>query len=68
MDTAKNNQLAFDVAQTELGIPPVMTGQEMAACAAPDKLSMVSYLSELYHKFHKERTPHGKQPAKSGLQ
>ncbi|XP_078340922.1 uncharacterized protein LOC111104401 isoform X4 [Crassostrea virginica] len=64
LDTAKNNQLAFDVAQTELGIPPVMTGQEMAACAAPDKLSMVSYLSEFYHKFHKERTPNVESPVR----
>ncbi|XP_056015343.1 protein-methionine sulfoxide oxidase mical3b-like isoform X5 [Ostrea edulis] len=57
LDVIKNNQLAFDVANTELGISPVMTGQEMGTCSSPDKLTMVSYLSEFYHKFHKERYP-----------
>lgn len=60
LDTAKNSQLAFDVARTELGISPVMTGQEMATCSAPDKLTMVSYLSQFYHKFHRERNPSGR--------
>lgn len=60
LDTAKNSQLAFDVARTELGISPVMTGQEMATCSAPDKLTMVSYLSQFYQKFHRERNPSGR--------
>lgn len=60
LDTAKNSQLAFDVARTELGISPVMSGQEMATCSAPDKLTMVSYLSQFYHKFHRERNPSGR--------
>lgn len=60
LDTAKNSQLAFDVARTELGISPVMTGQEMATCSAPDKLTMVSYLSQFFHKFHRERNPSGR--------
>ncbi|GIX74346.1 protein-methionine sulfoxide oxidase mical3a [Caerostris extrusa] len=48
---AKNNQLAFDICEKELGIPPVMTGQEMADCAIPDKLTMVSYVSQVYESF-----------------
>ncbi|KAJ8315388.1 hypothetical protein KUTeg_007538 [Tegillarca granosa] len=56
-DIAENNQLAFDIAQKELGISPVMTGQDMANCTAPDKLTMVSYLSCFFQKFRKERTP-----------
>ncbi|XP_062601308.1 protein-methionine sulfoxide oxidase mical3a-like [Saccostrea cucullata] len=64
LDVAKNNQLALDVAHTELGISPVMTGQEMSTCACPDKLTMVSYLSEFYHKFHKERNPSVESPVR----
>lgn len=40
----KNNQLAFDIAEKELGISPIMTGREMALVGEPDKLSMVMYL------------------------
>ncbi|XP_028915419.1 F-actin-monooxygenase MICAL2 isoform X7 [Ornithorhynchus anatinus] len=50
-DVAGNNQLAFDVAERELGIPPVTTGEEMASAREPDKLSMVLYLSKLYELF-----------------
>ncbi|GFY40700.1 protein-methionine sulfoxide oxidase mical3a [Trichonephila inaurata madagascariensis] len=51
---AKNNQLAFDICEKELGIPPVMTGQEMTECAVPDKLTMVSYISQVYDSFRGE--------------
>lgn len=34
-----------------------MTGEEMAACKVPDKLSMFSYLSHLYEAFRGE-IPH----------
>ncbi|XP_038621340.1 F-actin-monooxygenase MICAL2 isoform X5 [Tachyglossus aculeatus] len=50
-DVAGNNQLAFDIAERELGIPPVTTGEEMASAQEPDKLSMVLYLSKLYELF-----------------
>ncbi|KAI8506728.1 [F-actin]-monooxygenase mical3 [Branchiostoma belcheri] len=50
-DVAKNNQLAFDVAEKELGIPPELTGVEMAIKEVPDKLRMVSYLSQFYEMF-----------------
>ncbi|XP_043944626.1 F-actin-monooxygenase MICAL2-like isoform X9 [Protopterus annectens] len=48
---AKNNQLAFDIAEQELGIPPITTGKEMASVEEPDKLSMVMYLSKFYMLF-----------------
>ncbi|XP_054719606.1 LOW QUALITY PROTEIN: protein-methionine sulfoxide oxidase mical3a-like [Uloborus diversus] len=51
---AKNNQLAFDICERELGIPPIMTGQEMAECDVPDKLTMVSYISQVYESFRGE--------------
>ncbi|KAM8817449.1 F-actin-monooxygenase MICAL2-like isoform 1-T1 [Rhynchonycteris naso] len=50
-DAVKNNQLAFDVAEREFGIPPVTTGKEMASAQEPDKLSMVMYLSKFYELF-----------------
>ena len=57
-DICLNNQLAFDVLECELGVPPVTTGQEMAASAeagkAPDKLAMISYLTLVYEIFRKE--------------
>ncbi|XP_075066800.1 F-actin-monooxygenase MICAL3 isoform X17 [Mixophyes fleayi] len=51
----KNNQLAFDIAERELGISPIMTGKEMASVGEPDKLSMVVYLSQFFEMF-KETT------------
>ncbi|XP_019895930.1 protein-methionine sulfoxide oxidase mical2b isoform X4 [Esox lucius] len=51
-DSAKNNQLAFDIVESEFGIQPVTTGKEMAADQDPDKLMMVLYISKLYEMFH----------------
>ncbi|KAM6073664.1 F-actin-monooxygenase MICAL2 isoform 2-T2 [Chlamydotis macqueenii] len=50
-DGVKNNQLAFDVAEQEFGIPPVTTGKEVGSAGEPDKLSMVMYLSKFYELF-----------------
>ncbi|XP_076170360.1 molecule interacting with CasL isoform X6 [Ptiloglossa arizonensis] len=60
-DIAKNNQLAFDVLENELGIPPIMTGEEMAQCDVPDKLAMFSYLTQIYEVFRGE-IPYIKHP------
>ncbi|MGH0149185.1 UNVERIFIED_CONTAM: hypothetical protein FKN15_032705 [Acipenser sinensis] len=53
-----NNQLAFDVAEREFGISPIMTGKEMASVGEPDKLSMVMYLTQFYEMF-KDTLPPG---------
>nr|XP_013813375.1 PREDICTED: protein-methionine sulfoxide oxidase MICAL2 isoform X2 [Apteryx mantelli mantelli] len=50
-NVVQNNQLAFDVAEREFGIPPVTTGKEVGSAAEPDKLSMVMYLSKFYELF-----------------
>ncbi|XP_068004064.1 F-actin-monooxygenase MICAL2 isoform X2 [Melanerpes formicivorus] len=50
-DVVKNNQLAFDIAEREFGIPPVTTGKEVGSAREPDKLSMVMYLSKFYELF-----------------
>ncbi|XP_016130137.1 protein-methionine sulfoxide oxidase mical3a-like, partial [Sinocyclocheilus grahami] len=57
-DVEKNNQLAFDVAEKEFGISPIMTGKEMSVVVEPDKLSMVMYLSQFYEMF-KDTVPPG---------
>uniref|UniRef100_UPI00398F550F protein-methionine sulfoxide oxidase mical3a isoform X3 n=1 Tax=Pristiophorus japonicus TaxID=55135 RepID=UPI00398F550F len=51
-----NNQMAFDIAEREFGISPIMTGKEMASVGEPDKLSMVMYLSQFYEML-KDTTP-----------
>uniref|UniRef100_A0A8C6L4X0 F-actin monooxygenase n=1 Tax=Nothobranchius furzeri TaxID=105023 RepID=A0A8C6L4X0_NOTFU len=58
-DHARNNQLAFDVAEKEFGISPCMTGKEMSSVVEPDKLSMVMYLSQFYEMF-KDTVPEEK--------
>ncbi|XP_039390154.1 F-actin-monooxygenase MICAL2 isoform X14 [Mauremys reevesii] len=50
-NVVENNQLVFDIAEREFGIPPVTTGKEMASAGEPDKLSMVMYLSKFYELF-----------------
>ncbi|XP_036005283.1 protein-methionine sulfoxide oxidase mical3a [Fundulus heteroclitus] len=55
----ENIRLAFDVAEREFGISPLMTVEEMSSVGEPDSLSMVMYLSQLY-QLHKElRRPAG---------
>ncbi|XP_069797581.1 F-actin-monooxygenase mical1-like isoform X3 [Narcine bancroftii] len=53
---AENNQLAFNIAESEFGISPIMTGREMAALSCPDKLSMVMYLTQ-FNEFFKNLSP-----------
>ena len=58
-DVSGNNQLAFDVAEREFGISPIMTGKEMAGVPEPDKLSMVMYLTQFYELFKEVLPPEG---------
>ncbi|XP_036148722.1 F-actin-monooxygenase Mical isoform X2 [Monomorium pharaonis] len=60
-DAVKNNQLAFDILEKELNIPPIMTGEEMIQCDVPDTLAMFSYLTQIYEVFRGE-IPHIKHP------
>ncbi|KAI4487459.1 hypothetical protein M0804_005608 [Polistes exclamans] len=60
-EATTNNQLAFDILEKELGIPPIMTGEEMSQCDVPDKLAMFSYLTQIYETFRRE-IPHIKHP------
>ncbi|XP_020283650.1 F-actin-methionine sulfoxide oxidase Mical isoform X2 [Pseudomyrmex gracilis] len=60
-DVVENNQLAFDILEKELNIPPIMTGEEMAQCDVPDKLAMFSYLTQIYEAL-RGVSPHVKHP------
>ncbi|KAK6168962.1 hypothetical protein SNE40_020108 [Patella caerulea] len=56
-DVLQNNQLAFSLAETELGIQPVMTAEDMVNCDVPDRLNMMVYLSQFYRAFKAEPLP-----------
>ncbi|KAK7896723.1 hypothetical protein WMY93_022048 [Mugilogobius chulae] len=47
-EVEENIQLAFDVAERELGISPLITVDELLSVGEPDSLSMVMYLSHFY--------------------
>ncbi|XP_056879350.1 protein-methionine sulfoxide oxidase mical3b-like isoform X2 [Takifugu flavidus] len=51
MSVEDNTRLAFDVAEQEFGIPPLISVEEMSSAGEPDSLSMVMYLSQFYQLF-----------------
>ena len=54
-DCAGNLQLAFEILDHELGISPLMKASELADVSKiPDKLTMMSYLSQIYECFRRE--------------
>ncbi|XP_044752612.1 F-actin-monooxygenase Mical isoform X2 [Coccinella septempunctata] len=58
-EATQNNQLAIDVLEKDIGISPIMTGQEITS--TQDNLALTAYLTQIYDVF-KSEIPHVKHP------
>lgn len=50
-DHRANMQLAFDIAEKEIGIPKLLDVEDVCDVAKPDELSLMTYIAYWFHAF-----------------
>ncbi|XP_041673085.1 MICAL-like protein 1 isoform X2 [Cheilinus undulatus] len=50
----QNNKLAFEIAETKLGIPVLLDPNDLVSNEVPDCLSIITYVYQYYHFFNRK--------------